>query len=151
MRTLTVPNSFFEQAAESLRAGRTVRMRALGDSMYPFIRGGKDEILLVPFLTGTDELPLWGAAFYQWKGHYMVHRLIRREGDALVFLGDGNVYQEEKVLPDEVYGILKTIYRNGQEIDCLQEQWQKKGARWYRLLFIRKYLLFLFKRCGLFR
>lgn len=148
---MTVPNAFFEQAAESLRAGRTVRMKALGDSMYPFIRGGKDEILLVPFLPDEEELPLWGAAFYRWNGHYMVHRFIRKEGEHLVFLGDGNVYQEEKVLPQEVYGVLHTIYRKGKEIDCRSVSWQKKGARWYRLLFLRKYLLFLFKKCRLFR
>ena len=43
MRKLVVPNSFFFEAAETLREGRSVRLHVDGQSMYPFIHGGKDE------------------------------------------------------------------------------------------------------------
>ena len=145
MGTLVVPNSYFAQVAEKLRNGVSVRIGVLGDSMYPLIHGGKDQILLVPY-NKEEELPLWCAVFYQFEGRYMVHRYIRREGDVLVMLGDGNLRREEKVPATEVVGVLKTLYRtNGKEVDCLSQDWLKKGELWYRLLPIRRYLLYIFK------
>lgn len=146
MKTKVVSNSYFEQVADKLRQGISVRLGVLGDSMFPLIHGGEDQILLIPHQPG-EELPLWCAVFYKWDDHHMIHRYIRREGDVMVMLGDGNLCREEKVPAAEIIGVLKTIYRpDGTEIDCLSEDWLKRGRRWYKLLPIRRYLLFILKR-----
>lgn len=145
-KTQVVANSYFAIVADKLKQGTSIRIKVLGDSMYPLIHGGKDEILLIPHQP-EEELPMWSAVFYQWGDHYMVHRYIRREGDVMVMLGDGNLYREEKVPATEIIGVLKTIFHpNGKETDCLSAEWLKRGERWYKLLPVRRYLLFILKR-----
>lgn len=58
MRKLIVPNSFLSEAAEALRAGQTVKLHIDGQSMYPFIHGGKDLVEVVP-CPPEGELPLY--------------------------------------------------------------------------------------------
>lgn len=145
-----VPNAYFEQVAAMLQEGKHVRLKVLGDSMFPIIRGGKDEIELVP-RNEVKKLKLFTALFYQWQGQYMIHRYIRKEGNELILLGDGNVYREERVQEEDILGVLKTIYRKEKEIDCLSENWLRQGKRWYRLRPLRRYLLYTLKKARLFR
>ena len=117
MKTLVVQNQFLEGVADLLEDGQSVRIRIGGSSMDPFIRGGVDEVELVPYVSG-DELPLWTGVFFRWKGKYMVHRYIGREGDFFCFMGDGNLIQVEKVQEKDILGILQTIYHpDGTEQD----------------------------------
>ena len=54
----------------------------------------------------------------------MIHRYIGREGDDCLMLGDGNVARIE---------------------DCRDARWLKKAEWWYRLRFLRRWLLPVFK------
>ena len=144
-QVLLVNNIYFEQAANHLASGTEVRLSVLGDSMLPFILGGKDQITVTPY-TGED-LPLGIAALYQWEGKYMIHRLVRKEGNQYHFLGDGNICRYEIIGKDQVLGILKTIHHpNGKDTDATSPQWLRRGMLWYRLLPVRRYLLFLFRK-----
>ena len=146
MKTVVVQNQFLEGVADLLEDGQTVRIRIGGSSMDPFIRGGVDEVELVPYVSG-DELPLWTGVFFRWKGKYMVHRYIGREGDFFCFMGDGNLIQVEKVEEKNVIGILQTIYHpDGTEQDCRDSRWLRKGALWYRFRRFRRFILHLYRK-----
>lgn len=148
MRKLVVPNSFFTEAAEALKNGQTVRLFVDGQSMYPFIRGGKDEIEVVPY-DGTSPLELWCCPFYQWGGNYMIHRYIGMNGDKCRMLGDGNIYRIEEVPKQDIVGILRTIYHpDGTTQDCRDKRWLRKAVWWYRLLKVRRFLIPLFRMLG---
>ena len=146
MRKLVIGNEFLAEAAEALRQGKTVKVRIDGESMYPFIRGGKDLVELVP-CDAESELPAWCCPFYCWEGHYMVHRYVGREGDYCLMLGDGNLARVERVKRSEIIGLLRYIYRpDGSVQDCQDAQWLRKGALWYKLRPVRRFLLPLMKR-----
>ena len=146
MRKLVVGNGFLAEAAEALRQGKTVKARIDGGSMYPFIRGGKDVVELVP-CDADSELPAWCCPFYYWEGHYMVHRYIGREGDYCLMLGDGNLARIERVKRSEIIGLLRYIYLpDGSVQDCQDAKWLRKGALWYRLRPVRRFLLPVMKR-----
>ena len=148
MRKLVVPNSFFAEAAEALRSGQSVRLHVNGQSMYPFIHGGKDEIEIVPY-DGKTPLEPWCCPFYQWKGNYMIHRYIGMDGDLCQMLGDGNIYRIEKLPKEEIIGLLRTIYHpDGTEQDCRDTQWLRKAAWWYRFRKLRRFLIPLFRIFG---
>ena len=133
-----VPNIFLQEAAEILKSGQPVRLHIDGQSMYPFIRGGKDEVEVVPY-DGVSALPLWCAAFYCWEGKYMIHRYIGTK--------EGNLVRIEAVEPTAVYGILSTIYHpDGSAQDCNEKAWLSRGKWWYRLRGIRRFLIPLLKR-----
>ena len=92
------------------------------------------------------ELPVWCCPFYQWEGRYMIHRYIGREGDDCLMLGDGNVARIERVKRKDIIGVLQTICRpDGTTQDCRDARWLKKAEWWYRLRFLRRWLLPVFK------
>ena len=146
MKTLVVQNQFLESVAALLEDGRTVRVRIGGRSMDPFIRGGVDEVELVPYLEGMD-LPLWMCVFFRWRDSYIVHRYIGKEGNFFCFMGDGNLVQVEKVEEKDMLGILQTIYHpDGTEQNCRDSKWLRKGALWYRFRCFRRFLLPLYRK-----
>lgn len=145
MRKVIVPNVFFEEAAEALKQGKTVKIYADGQSMYPFIRGGADRVEIVPY-NPSDELPLWCCPFFRWEGMYMIHRYVGKQGDRYRMMGDGNLYRIEEVGRDEIIGVLRYIYHaDGMMQDCTEQRWLKRGEWWYRLRRIRRFLLPLFR------
>lgn len=145
MRKLIVPNSFLSMAEEELRAGRSVRLYIDGTSMYPFIRGGVDEVEVVPCPPEGD-LPAWCCPFYCWEGRYMIHRYIGTEGGNCVMLGDGNLARREKVRREDIIGLLSRIYRpDGSVQDCSDPKWLRKAKLWYRLRPFRRILIPAFR------
>ena len=148
IRKLVVPNSFFEAAAEELRNGKSVRLHVDGQSMYPFIHGGKDEIELVPY-DGKSPLEAWCCPFYRWGGNYMIHRFIGMNGEMCQMLGDGNLCRIEEVPQCDIAGILRTIYHpDGTSQDCQDPHWLRKAAWWYRFRKLRRFLIPIFKFLG---
>ena len=145
MRRLVVANEFLAEAAETLKQGKSVKVRIDGQSMYPFIKGGRDLVEIVP-LAADAEMPAWCCPFYCWEGRYMVHRYIGSEGDECLMLGDGNLVRVERVKRSEVVGLLRYIYRpDGSVQDCTDARWLRRGAWWYRLRPLRRFLLPLFR------
>lgn len=140
-----VDNQYFAQAAERLASGTAVRLSVMGNSMLPFIIGGKDQVTLVPY-TGQD-LPLGIAALYQWEGKYMIHRLVKKDESHYHFLGDGNICRLETIKRNEVLGILQTIHHpNNKETDATGRCWLHLGMIWYHIRPVRRYLLFIFRK-----
>ena len=145
MRKVVVPNGFLSLAEDELRAGRSVRLHIDGESMYPFIRGGVDEVEIVP-CPAEGELPLWCCPFYKWEEQYMVHRYIGSEGGECVMLGDGNIFRRERVRREEIIGILNRIFHpDGSVQDCNDPRWIRRGRLWYRLLPLRRFLIPAFR------
>lgn len=146
MRKVVFQNSFMEEIASLLREGQSVKIRVDGMSMFPFINGVSDEIELIPYDKETCSLELWQCVFFQWKGHYMVHRYVGDKEGMYCMMGDGNLAQVEMVGEKDVYGILGTIYRSdGSVQDCNDKRWLCKGKWWYRLRKLRRFLLLLYR------
>ena len=145
MRKIVLSNGFFLEAAEALKKGQTVKLLVGGQSMYPFIRGGRDLIEVIPY-PAKGELPGWCCPFYQWEGRYMIHRYIGHEGDECLMMGDGNIVRIERVKREEIIGLLRYIYPPDRaRQDCFDKHWLKKAEWWYRLKFLRRWLLLIFK------
>ncbi|MCL1615008.1 S24/S26 family peptidase [Bacteroides sp. ET71] len=141
MKRLVLNNAFLGEAAEALRAGRQVTVRIDGGSMYPFIRGGRDVVVLLP-CPQKEVLQDGCCYFFSWKGQYMVHRFVGTDGAHCLFMGDGNIVRQERVERSEVVGILRYIVRpGGRTIDCLSPSWLRRGRDWYRWRFLRRWLL----------
>lgn len=145
MKQKILHNAFLAEAADLLEQGISVRVRIGGESMFPFIRGGEDEVEIIPF-DSNQPLPLWCCVFYQWKGHYIIHRYIGRNGDKYSMMGDGNLIQVEEVVANDIKGILNIIYHpNGSSQNCLDESWLRNGKFWYRLRRFRRILIVLLR------
>lgn len=145
MRKIVVPNSFLSEAAELLKQGQTVKLHIDGQSMYPFIRGGIDEVEIAPY-SPEKEIPKWSCLLFRWEGKYMIHRYVSKDGDEYLMMGDGNIARIERVKREEIAGILCYIYRpEGEVQNCEDKNWLKQAERWYQIRLLRRILLPLLK------
>ena len=143
---IILPNGFLEVAQESLEAGKSVRVLADGSSMYPFIRGGKDVVEIVPVSKDASLSPMI-CLFCKWGDRYIIHRLIGCEGEECVLQGDGNLRGEERVSRGNVIGRISRIYApDGKVQDCTDPRWLRLAKLWYHLRPIRRILLSLLHR-----
>ena len=69
---------FFAQVESEIAAGRSVRFKVKGHSMYPLLRNGKDEVTLSPLekVPAVNDIVL-----FRYHGKHILHRIISIEGD----------------------------------------------------------------------
>jgi len=131
---------FLPQVVSLLKEGHTVTLPLRGRSMRPFLEDGRDKALLQ-----LADAPQVGDAVLAEisKGHFVLHRIIRIEGDQVTLRGDGNLSDEHCLLGD-VRAKAIGFYRKGhQRLDPTDGlKWRAYSWLWTRLFPLRRYLLF---------
>lgn len=121
--------------------GRTVTFRVRGRSMRPMIEGDRDSVVLVP-CTGEvkkDDIILAEVS----PQRYVLHRIIKVEGDTLTMRGDGNLLGTETFRRSDVIGRAEAFIRKGKRLNMDSRRWKVYSFFWTRLLPLRRYLLFI--------
>ena len=138
-------NESIEEAIRLAREGVRVTFPVKGQSMLPFIIGGKESVILL----GPGGLVDVGDVVLAWVdgNRYVVHRIIRIDGDRVTLMGDGNVAcTEHCMLGDIKARVTHVVSADNKEHD-LHNRWRMLAARlWYWLRPIRRYLLAIYKR-----
>ena len=134
MTKMILPNELvLEEAGKLLEEGREVVITPLGDSMLPFIRGGKDEVTL----KAMPHVDVGDIVLARLPGPtYVLHRVVDRNRSLLVLMGDGNVRGMESCTRDDVMGTVTSI--NGIP--------PGDGMIWRYLKPFRRILLAIYKR-----
>lgn len=112
-----------------------------GRSMRPFLEDGRDRAMLkLPSEPPKVGMPVLAEIA---PGRYVLHRIVKIEGDAVTLLGDGNLTPEYCRLQD-VRAIAVGFLRKGREKPDLitGRKWRVYSAIWTRLRPFRRYLLF---------
>ena len=143
MQTKTVPNAELIPAIGKLiEEGQEVIFKPKGMSMLPFIRGGRDSVLL----RKADELKVGDIALAEIsEGRYVLHRIEMIEGETIVLMGDGNLVGREKCRREDVMAIAVKIIKENKEIDCQSPRHMRMAEIWKRLLPVRRYLLAIYR------
>ena len=144
MQTKTVPNAELIPAIGKLiEEGQEVIFKPKGMSMLPFIRGGRDSVLL----RKADELKVGDIALAEIsEERYVLHRIEMIEGETIVLMGDGNLVGREKCRREDVMAIAVKIIKGSREIDCQSPGHLRNAEIWRRLLPVRRYLLAIYRR-----
>lgn len=142
--TRTMANEvLLPQVVQMLAEGHTVTLPLRGRSMRPFLEDGRDKALLV----AVKEPPRVGDAVLAEisKGHYVLHRIVKIDGEDVTLRGDGNLNTESCRIED-IRALATAFYRKGRnEPDSINGwKWRIYSWWWMRLLPIRRYLLFAF-------
>lgn len=122
----------------------SVTLPVNGQSMLPFIIGGKESVILQKPI-----LPKVGNVVLAWVdgSRYVVHRIIRIDGDDVTLMGDGNVAGTEHCTRSDIKAVATHVVGADGRIHYLNSRWRKLTAKlWYRLLPIRRYLLAIYRR-----
>ena len=137
-------NEIIEEAIRLVREGVNVTLPVNGNSMLPFIIGGKESVILHrPGLIDVGDVVL------AWVdgNRYVVHRIIRIDGDRVTLMGDGNVAVTEHCLLKDVKARVTHVVSADNKKRDLYSRWRVRAAKlWYWLRPIRRYLLAIYRR-----
>lgn len=126
-------------------AGESAVFIAKGYSMRPFLEHLRDKVQISPW---TD-LQVGDAVLAELsKGHFVLHRIIARNGNQLTLRGDGNLHQTESCTTDDVRGIVTKYIRPGDHVLLADDPQLKRNIqRWGRLpAWARRLFLFIYKQ-----
>lgn len=123
-----------------LAEGHEVCFTPQGESMRPWIEGGRDSVFLRhlnrPLRRGDIVLAQSAG------GRYVLHRVLRIEAEkTIVLMGDGNLHGEETCTPADIIGIVVRIENRRGHRKLLT-----RGLLWQRLLPYRPTLLWLYRK-----
>ncbi|MCR4804378.1 MAG: S24/S26 family peptidase [Clostridia bacterium] len=113
-----------------------------GISMWPLIRPGRD---VIEISERTEPLKPFDAVVYKdGQGRYVLHRVIRIDGDTYDILGDNNWRMERSVKDGQIIGVLTAVLRDGsRRVDFSSVKYKLYLLLWCRLYPIRTCLLWL--------
>ena len=135
-------NILIPQIAELIAKGKQVRFTPTGVSMRPFVEGDKDSVILTALQTPPrrGDILLAQTQTLCGKKTYVLHRLIRIEGDSYILQGDGNLAGEEHcALGDIIARVIRIESPDGRR------KLLTRGRLWYFLKPIRSFLLKIYR------
>ena len=97
------------------RDGQILEM-PVGVSMWPMLKNRRDAIVIqkVARPLKTNDVVLYKRS----NNRYVLHRIIRIDGDSLVIRGDNCDRSERDVKTGDVIGVLQGFYKGKRYIDC---------------------------------
>jgi hypothetical protein len=134
-----------EEIRTLVSEGKTVTLTVKGNSMNPFIVHLRDRMTIGPW---KDEDIRKGtvALVKDTRGSYVIHRIIKRDKDRVVLLGDGNIGFTETATLDNVIGIMHNIDRKGRIWTPQSTIWRLYSWFWMTLTPLRRYPLALWRK-----
>ena len=141
---ISVPDVIlFYEVERVLKEGKQVTLRAKGNSMLPFIRNGRDSVML----TGKFQLQKGDIVLAKTnQGTFVLHRIIRLDEQTITLMGDGNLRGTETCERKDVFGKVTAILKNGKTINPYNPWNSWKSVCWIKLLPLRRYLLAIYRR-----
>ena len=138
-----LPNDvWLDEVSQMLREGKPYPIYVKGYSMRPFIEHTRDRV----FLEKRDTYNVGDAVLAQIApGHYVLHRIIEKQGDSLTLQGDGNIDQVEHCREQDVSGVVTQYIRPHRIIPADDPKLIRRIRLWRKLRPIRRYLLFIYK------
>ena len=138
-----LPNdAWLGEVSKMLSEGKSYAIYVKGYSMRPFIEHTRDRV----FLEKRDTYEVGDAVLAQIApGHYVLHRIIEKQGDSLTLQGDGNIGQVEYCKEGDVSGVVTQYIRPHRTIPADDKKLVRCIRLWRKLRPIRRYLLFVYK------
>lgn len=135
---------FLPEVIKLLNEGHTVTLLLKGFSMRPFLENNRDKALL----TKAKDIQVGDAVLAETAPkHYVLHRIIKIQGETVTLRGDGNLGTEVCHVND-VHGYVIGFYRKGRtKLDKTNGfKWRTYSHIWMALYPIRRYLLAAYRR-----
>ena len=148
MEKMVVDNdTFFSDVLQVLGQGRQVTIPVKGYSMLPFIRGGKDLVVLEK---AGDDLKADDIVLFHLGqpsgGRYVMHRIVAIDGDKVDIMGDGVPKNHEHVRKSQILAKAVQILRSGKRpVDPYSPGQLRLVHFWQRLRPLRRYILFVYR------
>ena len=139
--------SYFEIVAESIRRvanDERVTLPVNGHSMLPFVVGWRDCVILQ-----KAAHPRVGDVVVAWvEGRrYVLHRIIRIDGERVTLMGDGNLNVTETCMLSDVKALATHVVDVKGRTHDSYNRWRRRAVRvWWYVRPVRRYLLAIYRR-----
>lgn len=142
--TRITDDEIIRNAIQLVNEGMRVTFPVKGNSMLPFIIGSRESVDLVK----PDGLQPGHVVLAWVEGcRYVVHRIIRIDGDRVTLMGDGNIAGVEHCRLAEVAALAVNVVTPRGKHHPLYSAWRVRGSRlWWRLLPVRRWILAVYRR-----
>jgi hypothetical protein len=133
-----------EEASRLVSEGVCVTLPVNGQSMLPFIIGGKESVILQ-----KPEALRVGHVVLAWVdgNHYVVHRIMQIDGTAITLMGDGNLVGREHCQLSDVRALATYVVDSKGRKHNLYSKWRMRGVRFWKFLHpLRRYILGIYRR-----
>ncbi len=139
---MRIPNEIlFPEVERLLAEGHEIILRTKGSSMFPFIVGDRDSVVLQQM----DSVRVGDIVLAHLPDNYILHRVYRIIGNDIYLMGDGNQCAVERCVRNAICGKVKQIIRAGRVVECDSRKERLLVMSWRWLLPVRKYILGIWK------
>ena len=140
---------FFAEVEELLAEGKQVTIFVRGNSMRPLLRDGRDKVVLRK--ANDEDIRKGAVMLFLYRGSHVMHRVIRIEGDVVIFEGDGNYKLQEVVTRKDIIAVMEAVVRpSGKRIECSSRRWRFLSFMWLSQMRIeRRVILGIMRRLKL--
>ena len=118
---------------DHLQEGKVVQLVPQGISMLPFIRGGRDKVLI----QRKDGVKLGDIVLVKYGANWILHRVYAIDGTHLTLMGDGNLVGFEHVETSEVAGTVVGIIRPDGRCCKPHSAWLWRHTRFMRRIMLK--------------
>jgi hypothetical protein len=137
--------TMMEEVRKLVSEGHTVTLTVKGNSMNPFLVSMRDRMTLGPW-KDADIRKGCVALVRDINGNHLIHRIVKREGNKITLMGDGNVGLTETAYLDDCIAIMYSISRKGREWTPDSSVWKLYSGIWMFLTPVRRWPLGLWRR-----
>ncbi len=141
-RRVVANNILLDEATQLVAEGKEVEIPTKGSSMFPFIVGGRDSVLL----SRARKVDVGDILMVKIKGHYIIHRVIAIHGSQITLMGDGNIRGCELCSFGDVCAKVVRITYNGKYVDCSARSFTSRSSLWRLVRPLRRYILGVWRR-----
>ena len=119
---ITIPNDIlFDEVTACVSRGESVVIVLYGNSMRPLMRSGVSKVRLSPI---ERELMVGDVVLFRYCGMWIMHRVVKIDGERLTIQGD-NCLTYEEVDREAVKAIMtEVIDEKGRVISCDSKRWK---------------------------
>ena len=136
--------AFFSEILSRIAEGKHPRILPRGSSMRLFLRGGVDRIVLSPL--EEDSFEVGRIVLAHIDRGYLVHRIVRIDGEVFTLRGDGNPYQREQCTRGQILAEVKCVHRGKHIIKYGSLLWWCYDDLWPDCDFLRRLCLAVYRR-----
>ena len=118
-----------------IKSGKDVSVTVTGSSMAPFLAHLRDSIIVSP---PPRQFHRGDMVFFQRQdGSYVMHRIHHLKEGKLYLVGDNQTEIEGPIDPEQVFGIVRKVIRNGKLLQKGDFWWDFFEQAWIRIVPLR--------------